>query len=639
MALKDIEKKLYGMDEEEIEEEEEYPELEIEEEKREWRESAPIGRVEMGEEEEEKKAPTDFYKKRKKPIFLFALLGVLAIVLIVQGFFIAQRFFSREADINISISVPDEILIANPFDLSFEYENDSQNLLQDVVLVVEIPNGVRSLSDEPEGNFIRKSLGNVGTGSKGSQEFELTAVGEPNTILKFTGYIQYSLPGFSSRFEKKISENISLSGSSVGFNLVFPESVVSENEFMMRVDYFNNTDRPISNLKINLFYPLGFEYSGANIEPESDNNIWLIEELPAKESGSLEIYGKVVGQAGSFFEFLADFSIFSGNTQIDLGQKTAGLSIFDSPLRLNASLSSKPSNYIANLDDDLTYKIEYFNNTEVGLEEAIIKVSLDGEMFDLSSVQTDGYFDSGTKRIIFNAGNTEALRLINRGEGDSVEFRVRTRRDYPIRRMNDKNYLLKIRADLESPTVPSGVDLDKTTASAEFETKVVGKVDLLAKSVFRDAPSGIVNKGGLPLTVGSATNFTIHIKLINYSTDLSNVRVRTTLSQGVTWTGQVAGDYGDDLPQYNDRTGEVVWTIPILPATVGVVLPAKELIFQISATPSLNQVGQYMDFIEKIDFSADDDFTGKAISFSEDGVDSSLKQDPSVSQGEGIVQP
>ena len=53
---------------------------------------------------------------------------------------------------------------------------------------------------------------------------------------------------------------------------------------------------------------------------------------------------------------------------------------------------------------------------------AIYKATLDSDMFDLTSVETSGYFDSGTKRVIFNAGNTPALRLINRGDSGSVVF-------------------------------------------------------------------------------------------------------------------------------------------------------------------------------------------------------------------------
>jgi hypothetical protein len=639
MALKDIEKRLYGMEEEPEEEKKVFERPEIPEEMTAWvRKPKPIGRLEKIEKEEElKRPPKYYYKKRKKPFLLYAFIGILVGVLIWQGISISQKFFAKDSNIVLNFDVSEEVLVADVFDLRVEYRNDSPDLLQNAILVLELPQDVQSLVDEPEGIFIRRVLGDLGTGSDSVQQFKLVSNGEQGSVLNFKAYLQYSLPGFSSRFEKMISQDINISGSSVSFNLVLPQSIVSNDEFIFQIEYFNNTNHKLPNLKAVVSYPLGFEFISSNIEPEESKNTWIIEDVPAKGEGVIKIIGRVSGQAGSFFDFSTDLSLIENNQVINLGKKSAGLSIFDSPLRLKIGLSSAPLDHIAKLSETLEYDIEYFNNTEVGLEEAIIKVSLEGEMFDLSSVKTTGYFDSGTKRVIWNAGNTEELRLINRGQGGIVKFQIDLKDQYPIKRMNDKDFFLKIRAELESPTIPSGVDLEKTIAIAEHQIKVSGKADLITKALFRDAPSGIVNKGTLPLTVGKATNFTIHWKIINYSTDIKDVVLISTLSQGVSWTGQISGNYGEE-PEYNERTGEIIWRIPNIPATSGVVLPANELIFQISAIPSLNQVDDFMNLIEETTFSAIDDFTGKEIKFSVSEIDSSLKDDSTVESGEGRVK-
>jgi hypothetical protein len=142
----------------------------------------------------------------------------------------------------------------------------------------------------------------------------------------------------------------------------------------------------------------------------------------------------------------------------------------------------------------------------------------------------------------------------------------------------------------------------------------------------------------MPLKVGQATNFTIHWKLINYSNDLSGITIKTVLPQGVSWTNMIGGNYGESAPTYNERTGEVIWQISKLSATTGVVLPAREAIFQIAAIPSLNQVSRYMTLINKMEFSAKDDFTGQDISFTIDAIDSRLSNDPSLINDDGKVQ-
>ena len=190
---------------------------------------------------------------------------------------------------------------------------------------------------------------------------------------------------------------------------------------------------------------------------------------------------------------------------------------------------------------------------------------------------------------------------------------------------------------MESPSVAPNTNLLKTTGVTEIISKIAGKADLISLAYFRDANSGIVNKGTLPLTVGKSTNFTIHWKVINYSNDLSNVVIRSVLPQGVAWTGQVAGNYGESAPKYNDRTGEVIWEIPKLPATTGIALPAREAIFQIAVTPSLNQVGNYINLLGKTTLSAKDDFVNSDINLTVEEIDSQLENDSTVKDGEGKV--
>jgi hypothetical protein len=143
----------------------------------------------------------------------------------------------------------------------------------------------------------------------------------------------------------------------------------------------------------------------------------------------------------------------------------------------------------------------------------------------------------------------------------------------------------------------------------------------------------------LPLKVGKSTNFTIHWKLINYNNDLTDVSIKTTLPQGIGWTGVIAGNYGDLEPQYNERTSELVWNIKDVPAFTGILLPAKELIFQINATPSLNQVGRYMELISEGTLTAIDVFTGQEIKIKIPALNSQLSADPTVEKEEGVVQP
>jgi hypothetical protein len=638
MALKDLEKQLYGMSDDDEKQEDIFEDPRVEAKKNKWQDVMPpdtIGKKEI-EFELPKRPPTNFFTPKKRPILLYVLAGVLALGLIGEGIILATKYFSKDASIALDFSLSEEVLSADPFDLRIDYKNNSSNLLRDVTLVLEMPTEVKSLTDAVEGTFVRRELGDLGTGSVSNQTFRLIALGDANKVLNFKATLQYDLPGFSSRFEKTIEKEISISGSALSFDLVLPQGIISNEEFMFQIEYANNTEHTLSGVKLQTFYPLGFNYINASNPPVEGNNIWALGDLPAKSTGKLTIAGNIIGQTGAFYDFSSQLSMVLNGQTVALDKKTAGLTIQTSPLKM-AMYVNNAMDYVAHAGEDLEYRLDYQNNTQIALEEVIIKATLDGEMFDLGSVQTSGYFDSGTKRVIFNAGNTEALRLINRGDGGSVTFKVRLKENFSIKKLNDKNFVVKIQAQLESPSVAPGTNLMKTTGVTEIITKVAGKADLIALAYFRDANSGIVNKGTLPLTVGKSTNFTIHWKVINYSDDLSNVVIRSVLPQGVTWTGQVSGNYGESAPKYNERTGEVIWEIPKLPATTGIALPAREAIFQIAGTPSLNQVGNYMKLLETTTLSAKDDFVGSDINLTVKEINSALENDPTVKPDEGKV--
>jgi hypothetical protein len=639
VALKDIEKQLYGMsDDDNGKQEDIFEEPEIQSKKTKWQDMMPpstIGNKEV-EVKLPKRPPSNFFQPKKKPILLYILAGILAIGLIGEGIILATKYFSRDASIALSFSLPEEVLSADPFDLRIDYKNNSSNLLRDVTLVVELPEGVKSLADAAEGSFVRRELGDLGTGSDSNQTLRLIAMGDANKVINFKATLQYDLPGFSSRFEKSIKKEISISGPALSFDLVLPQGVISNEEFMFQVEYANNTEHTISGVKLQAFYPLGFNYVNSSIPTTEGNNIWALGDLPAKTTGKLSIAGNVIGQTGSFYDFGGQMSLTMNNQTISLDKKTAGLTIQTSPLRMTLYVNNA-TDYVAHAGEDLEYRLDYQNNTQVALEEVIIKATLDSDMFDLSSVQSSGYYDSGTRRVIFNAGNTEALRLVNRGDGGSVSFKVRLKENFSIKKLNDKNFVVKVQAQLESPSVAPNTNLLKTTGVTEIISKIAGKADLISLAYFRDANSGIVNKGTLPLTVGKATNFTVHWKVINYSNDLSSVVIRSVLPQGVTWTGQVAGNYGESAPQYNERTGEVIWEIPKLPATTGIALPAREAIFQIAVTPSLNQVGNYINLLGKTIFTSKDDFVDSDLNLTAKEIDSRLENDSTVKDEEGKV--
>lgn len=635
MALKDIEEQLYKMKEGSPLEDEEAPSFKEEiTETTEIISEKPSFKIEV----KPKRPPINFYQKSgKKNAVFYIVIGILFAALLFEGYLLAQKLSSQKTGIQININSTDNVLLGQVFPLDIVYKNDSANLLQNTSLVVELPSNIKILGIENNSQIFRKELGDLGTGSNNVERLYLVAMGTPNRIDIIKATLQYNIVGFSGRFEKSKIQTITIGGPIIDYNLSVPEKIVSGEEFAIKVNFKNNSNQTIPELRLQLYYPLGFSFTNSDIASAEGNNLWIWGNLQPYQSGEINIRGVIIGEVGSYYEIGIDASLISQNQPVVFDKKTTSLSILEAPLNV-AIYVNNSRDYIARNGESLEYRIDYQNNTEIALSEVIIKAELDGAMFNYQSVMTNGYFDSLKKQIIWNAGNTPGLKLVDRGKGGSVTFKIYTTSDYPIRSFKDKEQTLKIKVTVESPSVPPKSNLTSTTAVAQITTKILGRVDFQYYALFRDAASGIVNKGSLPLKVGKTTNFTIHWKIINYNNDLSEVTIKTILPQGIAWTNVIAGNYGDLKPEYNERTGELVWRIKEIPAFSGVLMPPYELIFQIAATPSLNQVGSYMELIKETTFTATDKFTGQSINLKTNILTSELRSDPTVKYGEGQVQ-
>jgi len=639
MALKDIEERLYKMKEEsplESEEETSFfePPSSLKPEKPEETEPPKF----IKKEEPPKRPPINFYQKsRRSSIIYYIIIGILLLGLISEGYLLAHKLSTQKTGIQISINSTDNVLLGQAFPLDVVYSNDSANLLQNTTLIVELPDNIKILGDQENTKIIRKELGDLGTGSNNIERLYLVAMGTANRVDTIKATLQYNIVGFNGRFEKSKIQTITIGGPIIDYSLSAPEKIVSGEEFSVKVKFTNNSNQPIPELRIQLFYPLGFNFTGADINPIDGNNVWIWNNLKEHESGEINIRGIIIGEVGSYYEMGVNVNLITQGQVISLDKKTTSLSILEAPLNLAVYVNNS-KDYIARNSEQLEYRIDYQNNTDLALSEVIIRADLEGAMFNYQSLSTNGYFDSLKKEIIWNGGNTPELKLVDKGKSGSVSFKIYTTSDYPTRSFKDKEQTLKVKVSMESPTVPPKSSLKSTTAVAELTTKIMGRVDFQYYALFRDANSGIVNKGSLPLRVGKTTDFTIHWKILNYNNDISDITIKSVLPQGVKWNNTIAGNYGDLKPEFNERTNELVWRIKEIPAFSGILMPPYELIFQISATPSINQLGTYMKLLEETTFTATDKFTGQPINLTAGPITSELKSDPTVKQGEGTVQ-
>jgi hypothetical protein len=570
---------------------------------------------------------------KKVLIPFLALVGVILIVAVVA--FLSRSRVGEQLD--IEVRGPQQVFLGVPFNLTVGITNTSKSVLHDSRLTLTLPEGAVFVGESPQKTSDFRELGSIGSGGFLDETFRLMIIDGENTIRRINAALSYSPETIGARFEKSTDFDISVGKAALSLDLVAPQKILSGENFGLGVSYVNNANISFSDLKLRLEYPPTFKFESATLEPDENNSVWYLGALHSGSKNDFSISGTIIGPDNSFFEIRGFIEAsFEGETYV-ISKNKATISISPSPLSLKVFLNNS-SNFIASLGDRLSYDLVYTNNTDVALRDVIVTAQMTGEMFDLFTITSSAIFRSVDNTLIWNAGTTPDLSLVGPGESGSVKFSVRLKDAYPIRRLGDRNFNLKVNAQIESPTVPYFLAANRTVGLAQIETKVAGAINLQSKVFFRDATSGIINEGPMPPQADRPTQYSVHWIITNFSTDVSDVEVRAFL-EGNTNFLRVVKSNVDSVPIYNPRTQEIVWRIDQISPTRGVITEPVEAVFQIESTPAITMINEYAPLMRNIVARATDMFTGLPLQAKTEDENTRLPDDPTVVSRGGAVIP
>ena len=552
-----------------------------------------------------------------KPSFnanrLLRWLVVLALLVAVGGvgFFIFNRSSFSPNKVDFKIKAPEETSSGQKITYTLNYRNNNPKAIKDLQLTFFYPPDAMDLRQGRLSTLQTENvkLGDLGPGEEKNTEFSAYLIGNRGDIKKSRAVLSFYGTDVPAVFKKEVTIATNISSLAVALTLVSAPRAVSGQEVTYLLDYRNESPDDLSDLRLVFTYPDGFTPS--RFSPAGfSKNMMELKKLKSGEGDRLSVSGLLQGKEGDNKTVAVVLQRKIEDTYIDF-EKSSASTVFSTPPLTLQILANEKSDYNAQLGDDLEYQIKFTNNTDADLFGLTVSAKLEGSMFDLGSVRSEGFFNNSTRLIAWNASVSPLLNHLAPHQEGAVSFRTKIKSGFPSGGTGIKDSIVKVSAEAGTPTIPPGFDLARLSAASELVTKIVSLPTLTQKISRNDSTFG--SSGPVPPRSGQKTVYTISWEIINIPNDILKARVVGILPPGVEWESKSRISGQQPAITFNAGSRQVIWPLETVPAGTGGQFPKYQGWFMISFKPSANNVGQVVKLIKDAFLEGQDGFTHQDI--------------------------
>ncbi len=577
-------------------------------------------------------APIAAEKKRKAfKIAMITLSSIVAIMIVlVTVYYVKSNLFGEDRVI-VSMTGPTEARSGKLLTYEVTYENKNVVSLEESVLRITHPENFKPeesaayQNESPTVSLVK--IGKIDGKASGKIVFSGASYAPKGTLIYLKPELTYKPSNFNSNFVAKYQLGINVTSTPITIEVLAPQYLASGDALNYQISYKNTGAEDFENIRIKAEFPDGFIFSKAEPSVSEANNIWYIGHLAVGESGKIVISGKLQGEKGVVKNFKAYMGAINQGQFISYNEESASTKIAASPLSI-VQVVNDSLQYYPNAGDELRFEIKYKNEGDLGLKNLIISEKLDSPILDYASIKFEngGAYDTENKLFYWKASDHNRLASLDPKQEGSVRFSIKVKDLIPINTVNDKNFVVSSIVKIDSPDIPTPINMNKIVAGNQLDMKLNSKLIMDIAGFYVEPHIG--NSGPIPPTVGQETTYTIRLKAGNVSNDVTDAKVEIVLPTGVVATGKI---YPSDTPiVYNERTNQVVWTIGTMKAAEGILTPLREVMFQIKIKPSPDQAGDTVNILKETVFSATDSFTQEKLVASFGSKNTMLKEDITI---------
>lgn len=543
-------------------------------------------------------------------IVLFAGVGI-------TGFWYWQKNQYSKEILKLEILGPEAAQAGDEVEYLVRFKNNGKVRLENSELIFEAPE--HSIPQDFSAQRITKQLEDIYPGQEQIFSFKVRVFGKENETLVAKAWVNYQPKNLKARYESKTSFTTQIKFVPLTFEFDLPLKVEKDEKVEFSLNYFSNINYLLEDLRVKIEYPEGFEFLSASPQP-LDETEWNISLLAQADGGRIEIKGVTRGEEGTQKIFRAKLGLVRDGQFWLLKETARALEIIEPSIYISQLINDSP-NYMANAGDLLHYEIFFRNIGQKAIQKKFLFVELEGEFFDLESLKSEkGEYGRGDNTIIWDWKVVPALRFLDAAEEGKVEFWVKLKEGEDIS------------TKIKTPSLRDEITLGGVKKI--FEVKINSKIKLWQKVYFEEEFFG--NSGPLPPETGKKTTYTVLWQVENSWNDLERVKVKSILPKQVKATGKIFPE--DAKFTFDSKSREALWNIGEIEAWLAGTEMPLTLAFQVEFTPDSSQKGETPDLVGESEVLGEDAWTSEILQEKAPPVDTTLPDDDTISEEQGIVQ-
>jgi len=580
--------------------------------------------------------PSDGPFKRLK-IFVYLLI----VFVVLAGGAAAYIMYSGGnivSSSNVSIDANGPIYVdgGQPARFNFTIRNQNSVSLEAADLIFDFPANTYS-AEGASLTRIRIPLEDLEPGAAINKSLDIVFFGLENEEKKIIANLEYRFAESNATFVKSKDYSVKISKAPLGLSLAAPKNAVSGQKISIKIAVISNSESAAKNLKMEMKYPPGFRFNGSEPSPSKGDNVWTLGDIGPSQKRDITVEGTIEGENSEERTFTAAVGTMGDDGSLKpFGTASEKVAIKKSPLNLSVSINGKDDSANTAYEGEMIrVDLGWVNNLSSNIKDAQIELEIKGEAYDQRSVSvTKGAYRSYDNKAVWNSASLKDLASIAPGSSGKTQLGFSIKNPLPVYKQGDKDFSITVEARIVGFGTSDEFENKQIEDSAKKEIKIGSRLQAVGKTLHYSGP--FQNSGEVPPKVGAETTYTVVWSLANNANDLSEAKITASLPPYVSKENLVNPEDSD--LRFDEKNATLIWNVGEVLAGTGVIMPAKEVSFQVSFSPNLTQTGETPILVNKALVEARDAFTDENISAEIPALTIKLSGDPQSKGGDDKVR-